>query len=156
MHAVVLLSDLLSESRIKIPLESSTKEDLLRELVQVLDGNGCVTDVDRVLDSVRARERLMTTGIGNGIAIPHGKSSGCGELAIAAGVAAGPVEFDALDGEPVRLFFLLVAPAEETGIHIKVLSRIARLIRQPGLPAKLMEAGDSEEFLETLRAAEAG
>lgn len=156
MRAVVLLSDLLSRTRVKIPLESTSKEALLRELVEVLEGDRCVEDSESVLRVVQEREAVLSTGIGNGVAIPHGKSGACSRLSIAAGVSAEPVDFDALDDQPVRLVFLLVGPESAGGEHIKALSRIARLVRQPELRQRLIDASDSTQFLETLRAAEAG
>lgn len=154
MQAVVLLSDLLTSARVKVPLEATTKDELLRELVDVLVSDRCVQDPDDVLVVVRQREEVLSTGIGNGVAIPHGKSGACSELTVAAGVTREPVEFDALDGEPVRLVFLLVGPASAAGAHIKALSRISRLVRQPGLRRRLIEAKDTQAFLDTLREAE--
>ena len=155
MQAVVLLSDLLSSARVKVPLEATTKDGLLRELVEVLAGDRCVQDPGEVLRVVRAREAILSTGIGNGVAIPHGKSPACTELAIAAGVSAEPVPFEALDEEPVRLVFLLVGPESAAGAHIKALSRISRLVRQPELRQRLIDSRDTQEFLDALREAEA-
>lgn len=152
---MVLLSDLLSSTRVKIPLESVTKDDLLRELVGVLAADRCVNDVDAVLQVVRERESVLSTGIGSGVAIPHGKSGACAGLSIAAGVTREPVEFGALDGQPVRLLFLLVGPETAAGAHIKALSRISRLVRQPELRERLIGAQSADEFLRTLSAAEA-
>lgn len=156
MQAVVLLSDLLSSTRVKVPLEATTKDELLRELVGVLVEDRCVDDAEDVLLVVRQREEVLSTGIGSGVAIPHGKSDACTELSIAAGVAREPVQYDALDGEPVQLVFLLVGPESAAGAHIKALSRISRLVRQPELRRRLIEAGDSQAFLDTLREAELG
>lgn len=103
---------------------------------------------------VRERERVLSTGIGHGVALPHGKTDACSEMVIAAGVAEGPVEFDALDDQPVRLVFLLVGPETAAGLHIKMLSRISRLVRQPELRDQLMSAPDAETFRRMLREAE--
>lgn len=151
---MVLLSELLSSTRVKVPLEATTKDELLRELVDILVSDRCVDDPADVIAVVRQREDVLSTGIGNGVAIPHGKSDACSTLCIAAGVTPAPMEFDALDGEPVRLFFLLVGPENAAGSHIKALSRISRLVRQPDLRRRLLEANTSEQFLETLRQAE--
>lgn len=155
MQAVVLLSDLLSSTRVKVPLEATTKDGLLHELVDVLAEDRCIQDPDEVLRVVKERESILSTGIGNGVAIPHGKSTSCRELSIAAGVAPAPVQFDALDGEPVQLVFLLVGPEAAAGAHIKALSRISRLVRQPELRQRLMRSRDPQEFLDALREAEA-
>ena len=154
MQAVVLLSDLLSTARVKVPLASTNKDDLLQELVTLLVQDHCAEDPDEVLRVVREREAILSTGIGSGVAIPHGKSPVCSGLSIAAGVTREPVDFDALDGEPVRLVFLLVGPETAAGAHIKALSRISRLVRQPELRQRLLDTEDGGEFLRVLREAE--
>jgi PTS system nitrogen regulatory IIA component len=154
VQAVVLLSDLLSAARVKVPLEATTKDALLVELVDMLVEDCRAEDPGEVLRVVRDREAILSTGIGSGVAIPHGKTPVCAGLSIAAGVTSQPVEFDALDGEPVRLLFLLVGPETEAGAHIKALSRISRLVRQPELRERLLAARDEEEFLRAIREAE--
>jgi fructose-specific phosphotransferase system IIA component len=151
----LLLTDLLTLERIKIPLQSSTKEDVLRELVQVLTRDDGVDEPEEVLRAVREREAVLSTGIGNGVAIPHGKSSMVPELMMAAGRTAGPVEFDSLDGQPVRLLFMLVGPESAAGPHIKALSRISRLIRNDSVRDLLIKAKTPEEFYLGLQEAEA-
>ena len=138
----------------KVPLEASTKDELLSELVDVLAADRSIDDRDDVLTVVRHREEVLSTGIGHGVAIPHGKSHACPNLVLAAGVAREPIDYDALDGEPVRLVFLLVGPETAAGAHIKALSRISRLVRQPDLRERLLEAGDEGQFLEILREAD--
>lgn len=151
---MVLLSELLSSLRVKVPLEATTKDEVLTELVDVLAADGAVIDRDEALRVVRERERVLSTGIGNGVALPHGKSDTCEALAMAAGVTREPLEFDALDEEPVRLVFLLVGPETAAGLHIKALSRISRLVRQPELRERLLSAPDRQAFLDVLREAE--
>lgn len=150
----MLLSELLSIDRIKIPLESETKDDLLRELVGVASAPADDPARDDVLRAVREREAVLSTGIGHGVAIPHGKSSAVGDLRMAAGRAAAPVDFDALDGQPVSLFFLLVGPESAAGPHIKALSRISRLVRKDEVRDKLVAARTAQEFMDALREAE--
>ena len=152
---MVLLSDILSAVRVKVPLDATTKPEVLAELVDVLVRDQCVGDRDEVLRVVEQREQVLSTGIGHGVALPHGKSDACSQLAIAAGVAAEPIEFDALDAEPVRLIFLLVGPASAAGAHIKALSQISHLVRHAELRERLMSAEDEGAFLEALRQAEA-
>lgn len=106
----VLLTDLLSADRIRVPLASRSRDAVLEELVGVLGDAGVVADTAAVIRAVHKREEELPTGIGSGVAIPHGRAEGVAELAMAAGVAAGPVEFDSVDGAPVRIFFLLVGP----------------------------------------------
>lgn len=150
----MLLTELLSLDRIKIPLEAGTKDDLLRELVSVVSVPGGNADREDVLRAVREREAVLSTGIGHGVAIPHGKSAAVSDLRMAAGRAAAPVDFDALDGEPVTLFFLLVGPESAAGPHIKALSRISRLVRKDEVRDRLVAAGTPEEFLRALQDAE--
>ena len=123
----MLLSELLSADRVRVPLGSRTKDDLLRELVELAIPNSDSEARASVLGAVRERERELSTGIGAGVAIPHGKTTCVDELVMSAGVAPVPVDFDALDGQPVQLFFLLVGPESASGAHIRALARISRL-----------------------------
>lgn len=151
----MLLSELLTIDRIKIPLEADSKEDLLRELVSMVAMADGIPDEDSVLQAVRERESILSTGIGHGVAIPHGKSPSVPELRMAAGRAAAPVDFDALDGQPVALFFLLVGPESAAGPHIKALSRISRIVRRDDVRDRLIAANTPDEFLKALQDAEA-
>jgi PTS system fructose-specific IIC component len=150
----LLLHEILTPERIRIPLTGTTKDDILRELVETLHEGGAVADAEAVLAAVREREAVLTTGIGSGVGIPHGKSDQVAELALAAGVAAAPVEFDALDGKPCRLFFLLVGPDSAAGAHVKALSRISRLVRREDVRERLAAAGTARAFLEVVAEAE--
>jgi fructose-specific phosphotransferase system IIA component len=152
---LVLLTELLTPDRIKIPLTSDTKDDLLRELVEIVGDDRVVRDREEVLRAVRERESVLSTGIGNGVAIPHGKSGSVTELALAAGVSRHPLDFEALDGHPVRLFFLLVGPESAAGQHVKALSRISRLLRRDSFRSRLVAASSAEEFYEIIQEAEA-
>lgn len=150
----MLLTDLITPERIKIPLVGTTKEELLHELVEVATRRDSVEDAEDVLRAVREREAVLSTGIGQGVAIPHGKSPAMPELRMAAGYTRAPVDFDALDGQPVRLFFLLVGPESAAGPHIKALSRISRLVRRDDIRKTLTAARDADEFYRALRDAE--
>lgn len=145
----MLLTDLITPQRIKIPLEGRTKEELLAELVTLATGDD-PAKVGAVLRAVQDREAVLSTGIGHGVAIPHGRSAAVDELRLAAGVTAVPVDFDALDGQPVRLLFLLIGPDSAAGAHIKALSRISRLVRRDDMRNSLMAAGSAEEFYQIL------
>jgi mannitol/fructose-specific phosphotransferase system IIA component (Ntr-type) len=151
----VLLSELLTIDRIKIPLEAVSKEDLLRELVSIVATTDGISDEDAVLQAVRDRDSILSTGIGHGVAIPHGKSPSVPELRMAAGRAASPVDFDALDGQPVALFFRLVGPETAAGPPIKALSRISRIVRRDAVRDRLIAASTPDEFLKALQDAEA-
>jgi fructose-specific phosphotransferase system IIA component len=151
----VQLTELLSPERIRIPLVSSTKDEILSELVEVVGHNASVRDLEEVLRAVREREEVLSTGIGSGVAIPHGKSAGISELALVAGVKPDGVDFEALDGKPVSLFFLLVGPESAAGQHVKALSRISRLLRRDSFRVRLIEAGTPDEFYSIIAEAEA-
>ena len=150
----MLLTDLISPGRIKVPLESRTKNELLTELVGIVAKADDVDDPSDILRAVQEREAVLSTGIGSGVAIPHGKSAAVADLRLAAGLTAEPVDFDALDGRPVRLFFLLVGPETAAGPHVKALSRISRLVRKPEVRERLLAASDAVEFYRALEQAE--
>jgi len=149
----VLLSDLLTPQRIRVPLAASDKAAAIRELVEVL-ANGDPMAVDDVVRAVEEREGMHSTGLGYGVAMPHGRSGRLNELRVSAGVSAVPIDFGSLDGEPVRVFFLLAGPEREAGRHVKLLSRIARIVRQPDVRARLVRAQNGSEFHRYLRDAE--
>ena len=151
----MLLSELLSADRVKVPLGSRTKDDVLRELVDLIAQRRPDVDLDAILASVREREQVLSTGIGGGVAIPHGKTPYVDQLMLAAGVAAHPIDFDALDGKPVHLFFLLVGPESASGAHVKALSRISRLLRRDQLRAELVSAPNAAAFLQVVARSEA-
>ena len=122
------LTDILKPENIKVPLTSTTKTDAIGELVTLLAQNKAITDPKKVLDSVLDREATRTTGIGNGLAIPHGKCTGTADLVMAIGKAGTPIDFQAIDGRPVTLIWLLTSPPDKTGPHIHALARISRLM----------------------------
>ena len=148
------LSDLLTPHRIKVPLVGTDKDAVIRELVGLAVDNGA-GEFDQVLRAVEEREAVLSTGIGFGVAIPHGKTAGTRGIMLAAGTSQRPVAFDALDGEPVRLFFLLIGPETSAGDHVKALSRISRLVRRQPVRERLLAAGTAEEFFRTLCDADA-
>jgi PTS system nitrogen regulatory IIA component len=132
---------------------AADKHAALRELVAVAAGGNGVS-ADELLQAVEERELVLSTGIGHGVALPHGRSGLLGDLRVSAGVTAAPIEYGSLDGAPVRLIFLLVGPESEAGMHVKALSRITRLVRQPLVRERLLAATNGEEFHRCLREAE--
>lgn len=147
------LCDLLTPSRIRVPLRAQSKEGVLRELVDLLTGGNGGSDV---LQAILERERQFPTGIGYGVAVPHGKTPALASLAVVAGTSPVPVPYETVDGEPVRLFFLLAGPESQAGAHVKVLSRISRLVRREPVRSRLLNARTPEEFYRTLCEAEGG
>ncbi len=147
------LSELLTPARIRVPLHATSKEGVLRELVAVMAvGNG--GPADEVLGAILERERQFPTGIGYGVAVPHGKTPALAALVVVAGTTPAPVPYETIDGEPVRLFFLLAGPESAAGVHVKVLSRIARLVRREVVRGQLLRARNPEEFYRALCEAE--
>ena len=148
------LSELLTPARIRVPLLARDKEGVLRELVELLlDGNGA-QQRDEVLGAILERERQFPTGIGYGVAVPHGKTPALTTLTVAAGTSPAPVPYETIDGEPVRLFFLLAGPEALAGQHVKALSRISRLVRRDDARERLLRCQNPEEFYRALQEAE--
>ncbi|HZN97699.1 MAG TPA: PTS sugar transporter subunit IIA [Gemmatimonadales bacterium] len=150
----MLLTELLSPDRVVVPLTARDKAGVIAELTRhLVDHSG--GGFDEVLGAVEEREAVLSTGIGFGVAIPHARSSAVRELSVVCGLSPEPVPFDSIDGEPVRLFFLIVGPESSAGQHVKLLSRIARLVRRDNLRQQLCEAGTPQEFYAALLDAEA-
>ena len=150
----MLLVELLSADRIRVPLEARSKDAVLEELVELAARDHDASVRRGILAAVRERESVLSTGIGSGVAIPHGKTPIVDQLIVAAGVAGTPIEFDALDGKPVELFFLLIGPESASGAHVKTLSRISRLLRREPLRTALRGAKTADEFLGIVRSSE--
>ena len=144
------LTEILKPENIKVPLTSTTKTEAIGELVNLLADNKAITDPKKVLDSVLDREATRTTGIGNGLAIPHGKCAGTADLVMAIGKAATPIDFQAIDGRPVTLIWLLTSPPDKTGPHIHALARISRLMTIDKFRQALNEAKTPQEIFDTI------
>jgi fructose-specific phosphotransferase system IIA component len=140
------LTEILKPQNIKIPLEAKNKNEAIGELVSLLAANGEVKDAKKVLDSVLDREATRTTGIGNGLAIPHGKCNGTDHLVMAIGKPATPIDFQAIDGRPVNIIWLLNSPPDKTGPHIHALARISRLMTMDKFRLALAGAKTGQEM----------
>jgi PTS system nitrogen regulatory IIA component len=150
----VLLTELLTPDRVVVPLAARDKAGVIAELTRHLVARSGGEYAD-VLEAVEERENVLSTGIGFGVAIPHARSSAVPELSVVCGLSPVPVPYDSIDGDPVRLFFLIVGPEAAAGEHVKVLSRIARLVRRDNLRQQLCEAGTADQFYSALLDAEA-
>ena len=148
------LLDILSKKSTVVGLEGETKEDIITELVDSLEVGEVISDRDKVLEAVLEREKIMSTGVGDGIAIPHGKSEAVVKLAAALGTQRRGVDFEALDGEPAYVFFLLVSPANVSGPHIKALARISRLLKNDDFKKRLVAASTTEEIVSVIESEE--
>lgn len=141
------ISDLLEPAAIAPDLKSTGKLEILTELAATLVKVERGLGHDEILRVLLERERLGSTGIGDGVAIPHGKLKQLDRLLIAFGRHRQGVDFDSMDGKPAHLFFLLVAPEESVGIHLKALARISKLLKSPGVRQRLVAAGGAEDIL---------
>jgi PTS system nitrogen regulatory IIA component len=138
--------DILDRRMIIPELISQTKEGVLREMVHHLSQVEKQVDEDRMLEILRERESLGSTGIGDGVAIPHGKSKDIKRLLASFGRSLPGMDFQSMDGKPTYLFFLLAAPENSAGIHLKALARISRLMKDTGFRQRLLAAASAEEI----------
>ena len=144
------LSEILKPQNIKVPLLGATKAEAIREIVELMAANGDIEDPKKVLDAVLEREATRTTGIGNGLAIPHGKCDGTKDLVMALGKPATPIDFQAIDGRPVTLIWLLSSPPEKTVAHIHALARITRFMTAEKFRAGVNNATSGPEIFDLI------
>ena len=150
-----MLTELLPTERIRVPLGSHSRHALLHELVEMALPDADAATVETVFQSVLSREALVSTAMGEGLAVPHGRTEAIGELRMAAGIAEAVDDYESPDGVPVRACFLLLTPPSDGGVHLKVLGRLARLMRRGELRAALYAAPDAAAFAAVLQRAEA-
>ena len=146
------LMDFLISDAIEPDMKSATKVDAIKELVALLKKAGTITDEDAVAAVVLEREELGTTGIGEGIAVPHGKSGAVDKLLAAFGRSRRGIDFEAMDNQPVHLLFLLVAPKDSSGPHLMALARISRLLKNRDFRKALLNAGGKAEIIKMFEA----
>ena len=142
------LTDILEPKCVKAPLESNDKPSVIKELVNLLDQAGHLTDAEDVLQAVMDREAVRSTGIGQGFAVPHGKSPNVDKLIMAIGKLAEPIDFDSIDNEPVTIVILLLSPIDRTGPHIQALARISRLMTDSSLRNKIWTVESAEKMFQ--------
>ena len=140
----------LTVETISLDLQGATKEDILAEMVELLTASGHIRDREAVLKAILEREKRMSTGMQNGIAIPHGKTDSVDCLVAALGIKRGGVDFGALDGQPSNIFVMTVSPDSRTGPHIQFLAEISRPLNDAAVRAKLLAATTPEEVLNLL------
>ena len=145
------LIDMVTEEIVKTPLESKDKPDVLRELVQILKDADEIDDFDTVLKAVQDREDKGSTGLEKSIAVPHAKTPAVSSLKLAIGIAPDGLDFDSLDKQPSKLFFLLVAAPDQSGPHVEALAEIAKLSRSNAFCRALVNAEDAAEVVELLK-----
>lgn len=148
------LAEILSEDRVKIPLEKTDKQSIIEEMVGVIDDSVSLPDRSQILKAVLDREKVMSTGVGEEVAIPHGKCDGVNDIVAALGITREPVDFNSLDDKPVRLIWLLIGPQDKTGPHLKALSRISRLMHRKDFRERLLDTVGPRAIIEAISSEE--
>ena len=149
------ISDILDETLVKTQLEGNSKDEIISQMIDLVSTSKKVLNRDKVKEAIFEREKIMSTGVGNGFAIPHGKTDAVSDIVAAFAVTAEPIDYQSLDEQPVRLVFLLVGKDSMVGPHIKLLSRISRLMNKEEFRKKLLGAASPKEVLDIFRAEEA-
>jgi PTS system nitrogen regulatory IIA component len=145
------IEDILAQELVLPDLGARSKTDVLVELANAVARSHPELDRERLVQALEDRERLNSTALGDGVAIPHGKLSGIKRVIAAFARSRQGVDFHSLDGEPTHLFFLLVAPEDSAGAHLKALARISRLLKDETFRSRLMQAPDAAGLYDTIR-----
>lgn len=145
------ISDILSTDVIAVNLETADKEDAIKKVIDLGAKSNKILDIEKVSCTIFEREKLVSTGVGKGFAIPHGKTDFIEDVVAAFAITKEPIDFDSIDGEPVRFIFLLIGKENLLNTHIKLLSRISRLMNKDEFREKLLEAATPEEVLEIFK-----
>jgi len=150
------LSEILNEDEIKVDLEAEDKMEAIEELIDLLISEHEIglRDRDNIIEVVFQRENSVSTGVGGGIAIPHGTVDCIDEIVGAVGISAKGIDFNSIDGKPVYIVILLLVPKIQVSKHIKTLALIARIFNQDNIRKSVISAGSSEEILSIIEQAE--
>ena len=143
--------DILAEPLVVGALTGRSKDEVIEELASVVTAHHPEIHRDRLVAALEDRERLNSTALGDGVAIPHGKLAGVKRVVAAFGRSPGGIDFNSLDGKPTHLFFLLVAPEDSAGAHLKALARISRLLKDEPFRSRLLQAPDAAELYRIIR-----
>ncbi|MBZ0201665.1 MAG: PTS sugar transporter subunit IIA [Ignavibacteria bacterium] len=141
------ISDILSADVIAVNLEVADKDDAIHKVIDLAAKSGKILNLDKVSQTIFEREKLVSTGVGKGFAIPHGKTDSISDVVAAFAITKEPIDFDSIDGEPVRFIFLLIGKENLLNTHIKLLSRISRLMNKDDFRERLLEADSPEAVL---------
>lgn len=144
------ISDMLHKNYIVEDLKAAGKQEVLEELAGLFEAGNGHPEKRSVVDVLMEREKLGSTGIGNGIAIPHGKMTGIEKILIGFGRSRKGIDFNALDGRPVHLFFLLLAPEASSGLHLRILAKISRMLTDEDFRSELMKAATADDLFQTI------
>jgi fructose-specific phosphotransferase system IIA component len=150
----MLLTEILQPTCIKVPLEAKDKESAITQLLDLLNENGLLQDRDGALEAVMNREKTRSTGIGSGLAIPHGKCKAVKELVMSIGIVPDGIDFQSVDSKPVKIIILLVSPLDQTGPHIQALASISRLMLDETFKSKLEQASSTDEVYDLIHTKE--
>jgi nitrogen PTS system EIIA component len=142
----VKLADILRESCVVADIKGTTKREILYEMVETLKKAKLIDDIDSVVEIIMEREKLGSTGIGDGVAIPHGKMKKLNTILCVAARSKEGVNFDAVDRRPVHIFFLVLAPEDSASMHLKVLSRISKVLRDQSFKKKIIKLADAHDI----------
>lgn len=145
------LIDLLNENVIKVSLQARTKEEVIRELLTLLSGTDVLLNPEIVIQAVLEREGMGSTGLDKGIAVPHARTVEVGEPCVVLGISQKGIEFNSLDGEDSHLFFMILAPPDQSSQHIQILSEIAGISRNEELRLNLINASSPQDVLDLFK-----
>lgn len=148
------ISDILTEDVLEIRLEAKDKTEAINKMVDLANRSGKILDLEKVRTVVFEREKLVSTGVGKGFAIPHGKSDDISDIVAAFGILSEPIDFDSIDSEKVVFIFLLVGKDSMLNMHIKLLSRISRLMNKDEFRNNLLTAKSKSELLQIFKTEE--
>jgi fructose-specific phosphotransferase system IIA component len=149
------ISDILDESVVRVKLKGKSKDEIINEMIAIVNHSSRITDIEKVREAIFEREKIMSTGVGNGFAIPHGKSDAVLDIVAAFAITEEPIDYESLDEQPVHLIFLLIGKDSMVGPHIKLLSRISRLMNKEDFRRKLLDAKTPKEVIDIFKSEEA-
>lgn len=145
------ISDILSNDVIAVNMDVADKDESIKKIINLAANSNKILDLEKVSQTIFEREKLVSTGVGKGFAIPHSKTDAISDIVAAFAITKEPIDFDSIDGEPVRFIFLLIGKENLLNTHIKLLSRISRLMNKDEFRDKLLEAKSNEEVLDIFK-----
>ncbi|RKY81493.1 PTS sugar transporter subunit IIA [candidate division KSB1 bacterium] len=148
------LSEMLKEDNVLIGFKGTQKKDIINELIELADKSGRIRDKEEALRAVMAREEMMSTGLEHGIAIPHAKTDSVSEIVMALGISKQGIDFESVDGEPSKIFFLLLAPETAATANVKLLAQIARVTSSAEFRSRIVSADSPAEVIDIISNAE--
>jgi len=154
LWGIMKISDILFKETIEIALIVNSKNQLLEDLIELIDKSGKLNNKDLALKDVLEREDIMSTGVGKGIALPHAKSKSVTDSIAALIILKNPIDFDSLDGEPVNIAFMLLGPEKNVGLHLRLLSKVSRLMNNDSFRLQLVDCKHKEDVVKLFNSME--